>query len=33
MRDDLRDDLRDIEQAGLSGFPYEAPDDDDPPWG
>jgi hypothetical protein len=32
MRDDLRDDLRDIEQAGLSGLPYEAPDDD-PPWG
>ena len=32
MRADLRDDLRDIEQGGLSGFPYEAPDDE-PPWG
>ena len=33
MRVDLRDDLRDIEQGGLSGFPYETPDDDEPPWG
>jgi len=29
MRLELRDDLRDIEQGGISGFPYEAPDE---PW-
>jgi hypothetical protein len=32
---DLRDDLRDIDNGGIRGFPYETPDDatDDPPWG
>jgi hypothetical protein len=39
LRTELRDDLRDIEQGGISGFPYPpddpSPDDpspDDPPW-
>ena len=34
MLRDLREDMRDIESGGISGFPYP-PDDppaDDPPW-
>jgi hypothetical protein len=34
LRTELRDDLRDIEQGGISGFPYppDDPSPDDPPW-
>ena len=34
LRAELRDDLRDIEQGGISGFPYppDDPSPDDPPW-
>jgi hypothetical protein len=30
MLRDLRDDLRDIDSGGITGFPYDFPDD--PPW-
>jgi hypothetical protein len=35
MLRDLRDDLRDIDSGGITGFPYDFPDDrtDDLPWG
>jgi hypothetical protein len=34
LRTELRDDLRDIGQGGISGFPYppDDPSPDDPPW-
>jgi hypothetical protein len=29
---DLRDDLRDVEDGGIPGFPHDTSGDDEPPW-